>query len=551
MPAVKSSAAAPPDYVDVLVVGAGPTGLALANLLGAYGVRTLIIEAHEQTSELPRAIVLDDEGARTLQAFGLADEVTGDALIGERTRYEAPDGKVILEVGPGSDEYGFRKRHFIAQPRLERSLDSALARWPGVTRCFATRLLRFASEADGVVATVARAEGERTIRSRWLIACDGGRSPVRERLGVAFGGATYSQDWVVLDFAADPTSGTTTRFICDPARPAVIVPAPRGGRRYEFMLLPGEAPERALAPEFLSQLLAPYRGFLQGDVIRAAVYTFHARVAAAWRQGRVLLAGDAAHLTPPFAGQGMNAGLRDSSNLAWKLAMHARGIANDTLLDSYELERRGPCEAMIRLAVLMGKVIMPRNAEEARLHDAVMRLTEEAPELERYLFEMRFKPRPAFSAGVFVRAPDEAPGSLVGCMAPQPDVEAGGRRMRLDDAIGNGFVVLAQDPAVAAAFGASDPFWRKLDIRCVLLRRDPRAQTVPGWGDLLTVDPIRTAPLRAHRDQLIVLRPDRYVAGAFGVEDTSAFVDAFARLVTPGAADVRTTGFTIRHTSRS
>ena len=514
--------------VDVLIVGAGPTGLTLANLLGSLSVSAMIVEARPTTSDLPRAIVLDDEGARTLQACGLAEAALADALLGEGSRYEAADGRVIAHVGQGSTEFGFSKRHFISQPKLEQTLNEGLARWPTVQRAFATTVMSVTAEPDGVEAVIRSEDQDRRVRARWLIACDGARSPVREALGIAFEGNTYDQDWVVLDLAADHHTIPFTRFICDPRRPTVVVPAPAGGRRYEFMLLPGESRSTATTPAFLEQLLQPFRPYRAEDVNRAAVYTFHARLAATWQKGRVLLAGDAAHLTPPFAGQGMNAGLRDAGNLAWKLAAQLAGLAGPSLLASYEVERREPCLAMIQLAVLMGKIVMPRSTEEATLQDAIMMLTEEAPALKQYLFEMRFKPRPFFQTGALVRGEDDVPASLVGHMLPQPWVEAGAGQVLLDELLGPGFSQIGQAERGPDLKTAKHPLWAKLKPRLVHL---PAREAEAGKGDVSLVracDPTAAAPLRAHRDQLLLVRPDRYVAGAFAPEDIDLFAAQFA-----------------------
>jgi 3-(3-hydroxy-phenyl)propionate hydroxylase len=265
-------------------------------------------------------------------------------------------------------------------------------------------------------------------------------------------------------------------------------------------------------------------------VIRAAVYTFHARVAETWQSGRVLLAGDAAHLTPPFAGQGMNAGLRDASNLAWKLAAHLKGFATASLLASYELERREPCLAMIELAILMGKIIMPRSPEDASLQTAIMTLTADAPALKRYLFEMRFKPRPYYELGALLRTEDDVPASLVGHMLPQPQVDAGEGAVRLDDVLGGGFSIIGQDEAVTGLQSARHPLWDELAPTLVQLSVDgPRGTR----GEVVHVRPCGegTAALRAHRDQLLLVRPDRYVAGAFAPDDADLFATQFSRLL--------------------
>lgn len=523
--------AALPSEVDIIVVGAGPTGLTLANLLGALGVRTLIVEARPTTSDMPRAIVLDDEGARTLQAAGLDGEAVAGALEGLGTRYIGADGKIIAEVGRGVREFGFPKRFFISQPELERTLARGLPKWPSVHVAFDTMLQSFVAHADHVEAALVVGGRTQTVRGRWLVACDGGRSPIRESLGVSFEGSTYGQDWIVLDLADDPEKAAITRFFCDPARPAVCVPAPAGGRRYEFMVLPGESREEVLRPEFLAKLLAPHRPWRPEDVVRATVYTFHARIASRWRAGRVLLAGDAAHLTPPFAGQGMNAGLRDASNLAWKLALEVRGAGSSSLLDTYEQERRGPCVAMIELAVLMGKVIMPASTEEVAMQRALMQLVGETPALKQYLFEMRFKPRPQYTAGALLRNEDDLPETLVGRMIPQPMVSTPDGGMRLDDALGYGFALIAQSASAAKAVAEMwHPLWDRLKPVKMNLHVQ-RRPAPPGFSAVSPDDLGMAAPFRTHRDQILLVRPDRYVAAAIDPSEADTVAGSLEKLL--------------------
>ena len=273
--------------------------------------------------------MLDDEGARTLQAFGAAEEFLRHTIEGDGARYYDDEGKCFGTVGAGARVYGFAKRHFMYQPELERALVGSLRRFPSAELRFGWTVTGIAQDPSGVTIECDTPDGPHTVRCDWLLACDGGRSSIRQWLGIDFVGSTYEQDWIVLDLKSDSDQVNYSRFFCSTARPAVSVPAPRGGRRFEFMLQDGETGADMLTDESLSKLLAPYRAFRPEDVIRRAIYTFHARIASRMRLGRVLLLGDAAHLTPPFAGQGMNAGLRDAHNVAWKLGLLAKGMADD------------------------------------------------------------------------------------------------------------------------------------------------------------------------------------------------------------------------------
>ncbi|MGX1305282.1 3-(3-hydroxy-phenyl)propionate hydroxylase [Amorphus suaedae] len=501
-----------PAEVAAIVVGAGPTGLTTANLLVAYGVDCLVLEREDEPLDLPRAIVLDDEGVRTLQVFGVDKTYVASTMPGNGSRYFADDGSCFAETGAGPQTYGFAKRNFIYQPELEAALRRRLDdRAPGLIR-FSSEAIGIEDAADHAIVQVRDADGRvHRIRTQWVLACDGGRSPIRESLGIEMVGSTYAQDWIVIDTVNDPDTSSFSKFFCSSTRPAVSVPAPHGGRRYEFMVLPGESREEVLTPDFLATLLRPYRTYDEADVLRKTVYTFHARIAERFRTGRTLLLGDAAHLTPPFAGQGMNAGLRDAHNVAWKIAATVRGGADAALLDSYDAERRKPAWDMIQLAVTMGNFVMPIEAEQLKFRELLMKALDPFPAIRDYLIQMRFKPRPRYQAGVFLDL--DAPAfeaSLVGEMIPQPILsDAGGTP--LDDRLGPGFSLVSQSEAARAAIEAFEP--REL-MGLPLARVHLGTTDDPGrLGDWARSYPI-ARPLLTHRDQIMLVRPDRYCAAA-------------------------------------
>ena len=519
-------------HVPVVIVGAGPVGLAAANLLGQDGVETLILERNGATVDHPRAIVLDDEGARTLQAFGVAKRFLKRTIEGDGARYYDDNGDCFGTVGAGPRTYGFAKRHFMYQPELEQALLESLGRFPSCTLRFGHTVTGVKPDANGVTVACETPDGPLTVHCGWLLACDGGRSPIREWLGIGFAGSTYEQDWIVLDLADDADDANFSRFFCSTTRPAVSVPAPRGGRRYEFMLLDGETSEEMLTDASLSRLLSPYRAFRPDQVLRRAVYRFHARIADRMREGRVLLLGDAAHLTPPFAGQGMNAGLRDAHNVAWKLKLVIDGLAAPAILDTYDSERRNPAWSMIQLAVAMGQLVMPKGPEQIALRSMLLKMLESFPGAQDYFLQMKFKPKPRYDNGLFVDIDRQPyPASLVGEMLPQPAVTIGGRAAKLDDLLGPGFALLAQQPTGAAALERlSHPLWRALAPSLVYLPAGTGATAGPGIKVAAAADGFNHS-LLAHRDQVILIRPDRYVAGAFDPRGEFAFADAFQELL--------------------
>jgi 3-(3-hydroxy-phenyl)propionate hydroxylase len=511
-----------PASVPVLVAGAGPVGLAVANLLGRHGVETLVVERNPGVVPFPRAITLDDEGARTVQAMGLADAFMPKTRRAEGSMYVRDDGSPFAVVGPGPVEYGFPRRNYFYQPELEAVLADGLGRFDHVDLRWATTLERFAADDSGVTARLCHDGAEHAVRCRYLLACDGGRSPVREALGIAMLGNTYPRDWLIVDTLNDPDQDARSKFFCRADRPYVSIPAPRGGRRYEFMAIDGEDRAALESRDTVRRLLGPIRQLDDADILRTAVYTFHARIAERFRQGPVLLLGDAAHLTPPFAGQGINAGLRDAHNLAWKLALVLSGAASDRLLDSYQAERHGPAAAMIRLAVVMGDFVMPRGAEDIRFRDALVARLDTMPEARDYVVGMKFKPPPRYAAGAFVDLDRPAfPGWLVGQMLTQPRLTGPEGDLWLDDAIGGaGWALIAQSPEGEAAL--ADLSW------CPGL--SPARISISGVAGTASDGIRRLAagadpalhPLRAHRDQVLLVRPDRYVACAFDPADAAA-----------------------------
>ena len=321
-----------PERTQVAIVGAGPVGLMAANLLGRLGVETVIIERKATPYDVPRAITMDDEGARSLQAAGLDLEYMHQTVRGRGSRYYDDKGLPFADVGPGPVEYGFARRNHFFQPDYERVLREGLKRFPHVSLAFAHDCTGHEQSPSSVTLSVQTLDGDRRLTADYLLAADGARSPTRNRLGIGMLGDTYPEDWLILDMVSDPDEEPVSKFFCRSDRPYVSIPAPHGGRRYEFRATCGETPESLTDPAKIRALLEPIRPFDDAEILRATVYTFEAKIAERWSSGRVFLMGDAAHLTPPFAGQGLHTGLRDAHNLAWKIWAVVTGKAGQGLL---------------------------------------------------------------------------------------------------------------------------------------------------------------------------------------------------------------------------
>jgi 3-(3-hydroxy-phenyl)propionate hydroxylase len=525
-----------PDRISVVVVGAGPTGLTTANLLAKYGIGVIVLDRAPAPLDLPRAIVLDDEGARTLQAFGLQYVSAAKGRPATGARYYDEEGQCFAETGTGIESYGFPKRCFIFQPELEKALRDRLdEQAPGALH-FGAEVTAIENLGDHAMVQVTTTNGAHRITADWVLACDGGRSPSRERLGISMVGKTYGEDWIVIDTQDDPDQDPFSKFYCSRERPQLSVPAPHGGRRFEFMMLPGETPEKVLEAGFVAELLRPYRGtVVEGDILRKTVYTFHARIANSFRKGRVLLLGDAAHLTPPFAGQGMNAGLRDAHNVAWKVASVVSGGASSDLLDTYFDERRDPAWDMIQLAVAMGEIVMPLDPAALEFRRLLLKALEPFPKVRDYLIQMRFKPRPRYQRGAFVGldAP-EFEADLTGEMIPQPWVETVEGRCRLDELLGPGFALIVQDDAGAtevARLGAT----RFAGLPLQSIRLDFGGDRRFEEGAVRPSDAAIARPLRTHRDRVLLIRPDRYCAASFATETLADGLAAYERILGIGS----------------
>jgi 3-(3-hydroxy-phenyl)propionate hydroxylase len=531
-----------------LIVGAGPTGLTLANLLGRYGVETILVEQHETTVQEPRAVSIDDESLRTMQATGLIDEVAKDVILGGYGyHYFTRHGRRFAQVLPTAADYGYPRRCPFQQPLFEATLRQGLARFPHVKALFGHKLIGFAQDADGVTAAVERGDGAKLeIRADYLAACDGGSSPIRKQLGIALVGSSFEERWVVLDIVNRKDTIQHTHVYCSAARPAITLPGPHGTRRWEFRLRPDETDAEALKPESIRAMLRLYGGDTEAEIVRQIVYTFHARTAERWRDGRVFLAGDAAHLTPPFAGQGMNSGIRDAHNLSWKLAAVTQQRLAPALLDSYAQERRPHAWSLIMMAVRMGQVMNPATRLRENLLVNAIRLASLVPAVRDYFMQMKFKPKPRFAAGFVLPDGEDAKSSLVGRMLPQPRVVtvdqqapagSGDRETLLDEVVGPGFALLAYGAdAVTTLMAAEHPLWRRLDAqRVALLPPDAKLPSPIPPGIAVALDRAgRFAKLfPPGQTRLMLLRPDRYVAAVFAPERAADAIVALAEMAGP------------------
>ena len=485
---------------DVVIVGRGPVGSTLANLLGLSGVRTLVLEREASSYHLPRAVHFDDESMRVFQTIGLAEAMLPHLILSPGMRFLDARGELLLDW-PRTRELtpmGWHLSYRFHQPDLEEILNTGLSRWPHVA--VRTRCDVFAIEQDQSGARL-RYEDLCTgqlieVATRYVVGCDGARSLVRRFIGSGMEDLGFHERWLVTDVLLKrerPDLGDFSLQFCNPERPATYIRGTGNRRRWEITVRPEEDATAAVEPARVWQLLSPWITPEDADIERAAVYTFHSAIAKQWRSGRLLLAGDSAHQTPPFLGQGMCAGIRDAANLAWKLAAVLKGSSAPDLLETYQSERAPHVREFIELAIRLGGLINTK-AIEAGLATGVAR--DSGP------IKLDVQ-KPLLGPGLCA-------GPLAGRLAPQFTL-ADGRRS--DDEVGYGFVLLADTALLEALPPQQSGALATAGIATI------GSDTAPGLAAWLAGCGIKA----------VLVRPDRYVqVSASCADELAAFLPGLA-----------------------
>ncbi len=529
-----------------MIIGAGPVGVTAALLLARRGVRSLLLERHRDVYPLPRAVVVDDEVRRILQRAGIHEEFAAIARPARGLRLLDARHRVIAEFPrTRHGHHGFPQTSMFDQPELERLLRDALARRPecelrgGVEVVCVPQGTGGSRGPTGPVRVTFRRDGSDEDEHVWadaVLGCDGAGSVTRDAIGAAWEDLHFEESWRVIDVRTDRRVRTWegAEQICCPTRPATFMRVGEDRYRWEFRLPEDEHLDGPDGRERLRELVAPWVDLppyeSSGDdfeVIRQAQYTFRARLADRWRRGHVFLLGDAAHLTPPFIGQGLCAGLRDAHNLTWKLARVLQQGADERLLDTYEHERKPHARHMIRVAVAVGWAMTGGQDRAAALRRAVVGAACRIPGVTAAVSRDL---SPVLAAGPLVRRRPRLTGRvLAGTFCPQPWVIVDGRRARLDDVLGDGFAVLTAVPPTARMTAVADALG---------------ASTV--HIDALGDDGTLAAWLASGRAHAILLRPDRVVldtvpAGAGYFTDTAAWAPLLHTARRPAGSLTRST----------
>lgn len=430
---------------DVAVVGLGPVGATLANLLALRGLSVVVVERETDIYSLPRAIQFDGEVMRTFQAIGIADELLPDLVVAARMVFIDDEGHALIDWKRPTDvmPQGWNTSYRFHQPTLERALRARLEASEHVTLLLGHDVTALEDRDEGVALNVTeRATGTTSrVTARFAVGCDGARSTVRRHLGTSLDDLKSHERWLVVDCLLNgekPELGDDSIQYCDPKRPATYVRGPHNRRRWELMLHDHEDADALMAEDRVWELLSPWITPAEATIERPAVYTFHSVVANGWAGGNVFLAGDSCHQTPPFMGQGMCAGIRDASNLAWKLADVVDGRAGRELLDTYESERSPHVRTFIETAVRLGSVISTTDEEVARERNLRMRANPEG-------FST---PQPRLGSGLW-----DAADAAAGFIGEQPSMADG---TRADDLVGYHWAIIATPQAAAVLSALPD-----------------------------------------------------------------------------------------------
>jgi 3-(3-hydroxy-phenyl)propionate hydroxylase len=473
-----------PQKYEVIVVGGGPVGATALALLGHAGIPAVGIERETETWPFARAVHFDGETLRLLQALGLADEVFTQSrpMCDMRIVNEAGETLLAAELG----QLGPQAWHddvVFHQPVFEPILRAEVGRLPGVELRTGTTMLDFTQDADGVHCRVENpGGGTETVSARWIIACDGASSAVRHQLGIQAESLGSDDPWLIADGILRDSPGIPGDMVMlgHYSRPALWLRLPGDRVRMEFKVMPGDDRDEIVTPEGVERVSRGALPAARFSADRVAIYTFRSRLARQWRAGNVFLAGDAAHQAPPLFGQGLCAGMRDVANLTWKLRLVSRGLAEDSLLETYESERRPHARYWVEAASTMAALMQTTDPEVAAGRDEHIRASPTSS----------IPPAPPLGPGLHDGAADERAGLL----SVQPRLPDG---RRLDDLVGTRFLLAARRELLDAL--PADLVARVTASEEIIAISDPNVV-----GELLA----------SARAGAVCVRPDRYILGA-------------------------------------
>ncbi|AMM18948.1 hypothetical protein AX769_00840 [Frondihabitans sp. PAMC 28766] len=515
----RPSAADDPEVADFLIVGAGPVGLVTAILLGRTGKRVTVVERWPARYPLPRACTIDHEALRILQSAGVMGSHADlfEPSRGERGGYQIRngDGELLRAINWNRpSESGWANTNGFYQPDLEEALESMALALPTVELRRGWSAVGLEQDDETVTLTVASTD-DRTqttaLRGRWLVGADGANSVIRDLVGIATADSGFEADWLVVDYRPldDRPWGAFVTQYCDPAQPATAVNSGPGRRRFEFMRPTDVSADVMAQPETAWCLMEPWGVTPEtARLERHAVYTFRARWATEWRRRRVLLAGDSAHLMPPFLGQGLCSGLRDASALAWRLSMIESGLADAAVLDSYGAERGAHVTEIIDEAVAIGQMVCEQDPQKAADRDA--RLVSDLHDPDAAVVE---PPHPRLGRSPFVDPNDPSSGHL----SVQGQVAVDGTIGLYDDVVGGGWQLTGIDVDPLVGVPRETAAW--------FASIGGTSVTVSAAGALRDVEGAYRAWFDARDCSVVLARPDFYVVGTGEPRDVARLLE--------------------------
>ena len=475
---------------DVAIIGLGPVGSALANILGQYGLKTVALDREASAYHLPRAVMFDDEIMRVFQSMGLARQMQEISEVGGGARFVGPDGNTLVHwsrpevLSPNNWFVNYR----FHQPDLENVLREGFRRYPEVSERWGCEVTALHQDEDGVTVNFRESSTgtHNALRAAYVVGCDGARSFTRECINPDIEDLGFLEPWLVIDLLMKNPQAIESRdsfHFCEPERSGSYVFLGSKRQRWELRLNPNDEPEALCKPEFIWPLLERWISPAEADIERMTVYTFHSTISKQWQDGRLFIAGDAAHQTPPFMGQGMCAGIRDAANLGWKLLAVLKQGKSERLLDSYQSERQPHVREYIDLTIQMGQLIN-RTASAVVAGNATD--PEDGPQT---MGQLKPSLGPENGKGIGIGA-----SALIGVLFPQPKLQSGNL---LDDEIGRGFALITS-PSFQAKMTATDRGkFKELDIAVL----SDGAAKLEAW-------------FKDHGVGAVLLRPDRYILGS-------------------------------------
>ncbi|MFI9450814.1 bifunctional 3-(3-hydroxy-phenyl)propionate/3-hydroxycinnamic acid hydroxylase [Amycolatopsis sp. NPDC052450] len=527
---------------DVAIVGYGPTGLVLASALGKAGHRVAVFERWPSLYGMPRLTHIDGETARIIQATGDIDQALREASVAEVYEWRNGAGELLLTVDWSGRSSGYAAHYTMYQPHIEDAIDQRVRGYPNVEVHQGTGVVALDQDRDHVRLTVrpwrrdrdeqwSIGTEDRTVTARYVVGADGANSFVRNALGVEQIDLGVDDRWLNIDTECVQPLGPrfqVARQFCDPEQPNMFMPIGKFRQRFEVGLRSEDDAAAMETADWAWRWLRQRHGLGPESIriLRQIVYTFSARTAVAWRRGRVLLAGDAAHTMPPYMGQGACSGMRDGITLGWKLDLVLRGLAGEALLDTYEAERRPHAESIQRCSVELGKVANLKDKTAAAARDAAFRRGELPP----------LPPFPTITGGVVHRTPTGEPAPLAGTLAPQGIVGTSNGSGRFDDAVGGGFSLISQQDVRALLNTGQRALLTALDMSV--------ATFTPGTPD--SVDDTEGTYTRYFADtatDTVISRPDFHLYWAGRAQDAPAALEALrAQLCWTGSQTPLATG---------